>query len=252
MLVSFTQTYGNERLKLYEIYSRDKKLIELKNLCDINIHSFHNCSNGVIEYYKRINKVKNSEYLIFNNIPYSETISKLKEKLKELKCTHLFFTQDDTFSVDNDFLDPIELVEYIKSFSSNFMLSLAYTADMIDGRLKPREEKNTFNIFHLNTHHFRSQTWAGMDDSPYICTADILDIIYDNIYIKKGDVWKCEYYLKEKFSRVIIPRFTTEKTLFKAYNIMGRTLGKKEQDIKNLKEKGLYAGWSSQVSSLGS
>lgn len=45
-LISFTQTYGNRPI-LIDIYSRDERLIEFKNLFDINIYSFHNVNTKI-------------------------------------------------------------------------------------------------------------------------------------------------------------------------------------------------------------
>ena len=242
MLASFTQTYGDDRLKLHEIYSRDKRLIEFKNHFDLNIHSFHNCNLRTIENYKKLNKVKNSEYLIFNDVPYSFTIKALKIKLKNIGCTHFFFTQDDTFSADNDDINWDELIEYVNVSKGNFMLNLYYNIDHINFSLKPNVIKNSFNVYNLTTADFARETWAGMDDQAYICTLDLLPIIYDSLYEKKEDVWNCEMYLKEKFSKSVIPRLVTDKTIFKNYNILGRTVHKRLENIRDLYRKNLYAG----------
>jgi len=242
MLVSFTQTYGDDRTKLHEIYSRDKRLIEFKNCFDLNIHSFHNCSLRTIENYKKLNKVKNSEYMIFNDVPYSFTIKALKIKLKNIGCTHFFFSQDDTFSADNDNVDWDELTEYIKEFKGNFMINLYYNIDHINSTYIPLDIKNSFSVYYLTTINFAKKTWAGMDDQAYICTSDLLPIIYDSLYEKKGSVWGCEMYLKEKFSKSAIPRYVTNKTIFRNYNILGRNINRKLENIRDLYRKKLYAG----------
>jgi len=260
MIVSFRQTYGNDRGKLHEILFKDKRLIEFYNLCDLNIVSFHNCSKETIKNYKKLNKLKNTEYLVFNDIEYGECIQRLKKKLHEIKCTHFLFTQDDTFSGNNDSIDLQELINYVKSHSDKFMLSLQYNPALENvHRLKiwphgnPQKEKNenilnlkpdeilkTFDVFHLDTSIFVEKTWSGMDDTPYICSVDFLDIIYDDFYIKSGNVWDCERYLQRKFSKNSIPRFITDKIIFRNYNFIGKTLFKKEIDINLLVNKNLY------------
>jgi len=260
MLVSFRQTYGNERSKLYEILFNDKKLIELYNLCDLNIVSFHNCSDETIENYKGLNSVKNTEYLVFNDIEYGECIRRLKIKLHEIGCTHFLFTQDDTFSGDNDLIDWNEFVNYIKIHSSNFMLSLQYNQALENAHilkiwphgnpnpekdknplnLKPDEVLKTFNVFHLDSPVFVANTWAGIDDTPYVCTADLLEILYDDSYLESGSVWECEMNLKEKFQEISIPRFITDKIIARNYNFIGRTMFKKEIDKSLLIDKNLY------------
>ena len=44
----------------------------------------------------------NSFMFIHNNINYCETIKVLKTYLNEIGCTHFFFSQDDTFSANNN------------------------------------------------------------------------------------------------------------------------------------------------------
>jgi hypothetical protein len=243
MLVSFTQTYGNDRSKLHEIYSVDKRMIELKNLFDINIHSFHNCNHETITNYKKLNKVNNSMYLEFNNISYPKTIGELKNILKDIGCTHFFFSQDDTFSADNDNIDWKELITYLKEQDSNFMMNLCYNTDLIDIRIKPFLIKNTFNVYYTSSFNFRDISAYSMDDSPYMCTIDFIDIIYDNIYINEfKSVWDSERYLNKKFSNIEIPRYLLSDygNLFKNYNMFGNLTAKKEIHIKELKAKNLY------------
>jgi len=242
MLISFTQTYGNDRSKLHEIYSRDKRLIQFKNMFDINIHSFHNCNKETIDNYKNLNKVKNSIYLEFNNIPYSQTIKHLKYFLKEKGCTYFFFSQDDTFSDENSYIDWVELLDYVKEHNKNFMLDLHHVTDMLDIRIKLNEIKNTFNVYHLTSLDFHEKIQFAMDDSPYICSIDMLDVIYDDKYVQQGSVWNSERYLFEKFKTVKINRYLLSdlKKTFKNYNIFGRTTHHRDFWIKQLKQKGLY------------
>ena len=239
MLVSFTQTYGNDRTQLYEIYSKDEKLIEFKNLFDTNIHSFHNCHPKTIEKYKKFNKVKNTKYLYFNNIKYPLIIRKLRGELFKLRCTHFFFSQDDTFSDNNNWIDWKEFLDYVKLYSENLMISLRWYPEYFRGDLKPLEINETFKIYEKTSFDFYSIGGFSMDDSPYICTMDLFDKIYNDEYMKLDNIWEAELYLMEKFSKENIPRFITDKSLFKCYNIIGRTLGNKSRSIQELKRKKL-------------
>jgi len=242
MIVSFRQTYGNERHKLYEVYSKDQRLKELQNLCDVNIHSFHNCNKGTIEKYKMFNNSNNVEYLTFNGVSYTHTIKELKKKLKEMGCTHFLFTQDDTFSKDNNHIDWKELIDYVKEHTDNFMLNLSLNTDMVDIRIQPNDKRETFNVFHLTSKTFNDVGMFPMDDSSYICTIDMLDEIYDDEYLSKGSVWDAEYYLFDKFKKSVIPRFLIAdyNIVFMNYNIYGRTISKKDKNIELLRSKGLY------------
>jgi len=242
MLVSFTQTYGNDRGKLHEIYSRDKRLIEFKNLFDINIHSFHNCNRETIDNYKNLNKVKNSIYLEFNDITYGETIQQLKQKLKELNCTHFMFIQDDQFSgADYYQVDWVELIEYVKEQTNDFLLSLFYYPEMVGNQKEPDIKKETFSVYYSDSICFYNSHIMSMDDTSYICTMDLVDIIYDDVYCKEfNDIWNCEFYLAKKFSKIKLTRNYTNKQLIKTYNIIGKSLDHKDNYIYLLKKKKIY------------
>jgi len=240
MLVSFRQTYGDERWKLYEILSKDKRMIEFYNMCDLNIQSFHNCSKKTIEYFNIHNKIKNNKQLIFNNISYTDCISEMKKELKKVKTAHFFWAQDDSFSDNNKDVDLNELIEYVKSHKLNFMLNLAHNKEMMWIEY-PVEEHKTFNILKASTISWSETGRWSMDDSPYICTVDIIDEIYDETFLTKYfDVWKSEEYLNEKYKKIKLPRYLLDKQIiFKNYNILGRTTWKAEYAINKLIEKEL-------------
>jgi hypothetical protein len=81
-----------------------------------------------------------------------------------------------------------------------------------------------------------------MDDSPYICSSDMLDIIYDEGYFKNNTVWEGECYLFERFKDENVNRFLIGEGLWDRaldnYNILGITLSKKENNLERLKSKG--------------
>ena len=241
MVVSFTQTYGTGRDELLDIYSRDKRLIELKNLCDKNIYSFHNCEQSAIDKFKELNAIKNTLILEHDDIPYSETIRYLKEYLKEIGCTHFFFSQDDTFSAgENKDVDWLELILYIKRQEENFMLSLYHKNSILDLE-KPDVVKNSFEVYESTTLDFfnSDKTPWPFDDSPYICTVDMLDEIYDDEYFDQPDIWVAEEFLREKYKKKEINRFVTNKKMFQNYNLYGKTTYMEVVFRKILKVNGL-------------
>ena len=227
MLVSFTQTYGTGRDELIDIHFRDKRLIELKNHFDLNIYSFHNCEQSTIDKFKELNKdiIKNVIILKFDDKTYTETVRKFVQYIKDLKCTHFFFSQDDTFSVrSNSDIDWGELIEYVKEQDKEFMLSLYNEESIleIDG---PYENKKTFNVLKSTTKDYydSNRTPWPMDDTPYICTIDMLDEIYDEKYLSFDNIWDAELYLGDKYGRKNINRFMTNKRMFRNYNLFGIT-----------------------------
>jgi hypothetical protein len=205
MLVSFTQTYGTGRDELIDIHFRDKKLIELKNHFDYNIYSFHNCEKSTIDKFKDLNKdiIKNVIILEFDDDTYPKTVRKWIQYVKDLGCTHFFFSQDDTFSsIENKEIDWNELIKYVKKYKKEFMLSL-YNKDTILDYKGLVDFKKTFNIFKSTTLDFykSEKTPWPMDDTSYICTVDMLDEIYDEKYFSFDNIWDAEKYLRIKYNK---------------------------------------------------
>ena len=243
MTVSFTQTYEKpgrerERIELLKAYFLDRKLHEFKNHFDLNIYSFHNCPQTTINIFRKYNRVKNTEIMVFRDINYPSIVAELKSYLKKIGAKTFFFSQDDTFSDDNKDLDTKELYEYVKNQSSNFMLNLAKKPDHIDNRLISDEVKKSFKIYHIDSQKHGEATGWPMSDEPYICSADMLDLIYDKLYIKEKNIWDAEWYLQKKFSKVTIPRWITDRVLFRNYNLFGVTIKNKDIDRKSLEIKG--------------
>ena len=237
MLISFTQTYGDERRQLLDIYSRDQKLVELKNLFDINYYSFHNSSDETVKYFENINTVKNTKILRFNNISYTKCIESLVKILEEDNCTHFFFSQDDTFSKDNDDVDFAELVSYFKSQQSNFMYCLGRRRDAFKVGLNELKILKNLILYENNSLNYKSVGWGGMDDESYLCTFDMMKKIYDDSYFAVGDIWKAEGNLTRRFGAQEIPRHVGDKALLCNYNILGKNIWAKNQLIEELKEK---------------
>ena len=243
-LVSFSQTYGNERKLLLECQMKDKRMIELKNLFDVNIFSFHNCPSDTIKYFKDINIVKNSRIEIINTKHYRDTVKRMKELVKELDATHFFFSQDDTFSVDNIGVDWNEVLDYVKSFDKNFVLSMHYDGERIDPNLKPDIIGETIKIYQIdNKPYVKSpNVWMGFDDTAYICTVDMLDVFYEENYFIEQDVWDCEHVLNRRannFELIIENRHALDRCMFECHNIFGRHLVNLDKHYKNMVRLGL-------------
>jgi len=227
MLVSFTQTYGTGRDELIDIHFRDKRLIELKNHFDVNIYSFHNCEQATVDKFKKLSDgvIKNVVVLTFDDDTYLKTVRKWITYIKDLGCTHLFFSQDDTFTAyENEDIDWGELIEYVKGYDKDFMLSLYHKNIILNNPILDQEKK-TFKVFNTTTLEFYNsdKTPWSMDDTPYICTIDMIDELYDEEYLNYDNIWDAEEYLREKYNKKDINRFVTNKKMFQNYNIVGKT-----------------------------
>lgn len=239
MLVSFTQTYGSRRTELHKIHLKDKRLLELKSLFDLNIYSFHN-----VPWNQRADFVSglpftNWEVMLHAKCSYADCIRVLLSRLKSVGATHFMFMQDDTFSNFNDTIAWEDLFYIVESHKKDFLLSLAHNSALFE------EREPAIKTLTLNLYNGLMEDWIGlglwaMDDQPYICTIDVLDKLFDDEYWTRSNVWDMEIYLKNKWEKKPdTPRHFTNKALFKNYNILGNTISKKKIWRERLKEKGL-------------
>ena len=245
MIASFTQTYGNERDLhyrdvLYEGYARDSRLIEFKNMMDVNFHSFHNCDQRLIDKYKALNKVEKTVYLEHGEVLYTDTIRELLRQLDILEVTHLFFSQDDTFSGEDRTVDLVELLDYVKGFKENFMVNLAVSPKYLNHVELPTDKHRTFTVHHSNTKDYARACKFAMDDSPYIATMDMVKRIYGDYYLNdKRTIWRIEENMADHCASFSIPRYILDKITFKNFNIIGYNLAGKKPDMADLLERGI-------------
>lgn len=186
-------------------------------------------------------KIKDNSMWGFGDFIVKKIILKLKNYLKQIGCTHFFFSQDDTFSsADNKTVDWNELISYIKRYEREFMLSL-YNKNTVLNFEGEVEKQNTFNIYKSTTLDFYNsdKTPWPLDDTPYICTSDLIDEIYDEEYLSYGNIWDAEEFLREKYRIKEINRFVTDKKIFQNYNLYGKTTYMEIVFRKILKTNGL-------------
>jgi hypothetical protein len=238
MKLSFNQTYSNDRKILLEARLRDKKFIEFLSFFDINIFSFHNCNDNILDFFKNIkNKIPNVKIHINNNISYTQCIRRLLRIVETLNVKHFFFYQDDTFSCDNN-ISFDGLLNYV--FKQNdIMLTLYERKEFFEDGTVLLESFDDLDLYSNNTENFVKHNRWSFDDSPYICTTNYLSQIYDENYLNHSDVWSAECYNNFKFKTSPINRYITNKSLFKNYNFIGRNNWNKDEEIKTLKEKNI-------------
>ena len=237
MKISFTQTYGDSRRQLLEIKFKDKQLLEFLSFFDYNIFSFHNCSEDIIKFFQNNNNIPNARIIINNGITYTDCIKRLKYIISSLNAKYIFFNQDDTFSVSDEKIDYKTLCQYIFS-QDDLMLNLYERSDNIIGSAIERDLQ-TLKIYRADTYTFTNNNKWSFDDSPYICTANYIDQIYDDNYLRYNDIWSAEHYLNAKFKVVNLKRFVTSKSLFRNYNFLGVNTHNKVEEIKILSSRNL-------------
>lgn len=242
MLISFTQTYGDDRRDLFRVYERDQRLIEFKNQFDVNIYSFHNSSPETVNFFKEKNRVNNVVLFEFDNVNYTQSFKKTLELLEDSGCTHLFFSQDDTFSDDNEDLDIPAFVDFFKGKKKNFMTCLSIPFDRVKKGIKKPKTLAQFGDHILYENHslrYKRNGINGMTDDPYIATFDVVKRLYNSEYFRCNDIWRAEGSLGERFNEEKIPRHILNKPIFKNYNVIGTNNWDSENLVKQLKTKGL-------------
>ena len=241
MIITITQTYGDHRKELYDVRSRDSLLKYFIESFDHDIFSFHNCSESTIEYFKKYNSSR--EYIVQNNISYTNSLKFMIDKLRDLKCKKLIFLQDDVFSFTQD-LDQLNfIIETIKS-STIPLLNLEVRKDdfkvEIQKKMDLAHTNDEVEIWKSFTSHFSENGNYSFDDGPYVLDFDYIDIIYDNLFFKYNDVWQSENYNNQKFNFLNFPRYITNKRFFKRYNIVGMNDWNRQSELEALKKNFYY------------
>lgn len=206
---SFMQTYGGDRGDLWQYRFADKDLIRFPNNFNENIVSFHNCPPETVRSVKAgleaagLERVKHVE---FNAVPYSACIRWLKYHLKRNGFDRLFFYQDDTFSCD-----PINRHRYEDLLQPDHM-----NVEYVVGN-SPAEVRST------STDDFIAAGFWAMDDASMIANPRALDVIWDEEYLSKPDIWKAEIHLNQKFRKPenCISRFSLKNPIVVRCQIVG-------------------------------
>lgn len=224
----FTQTYGDNRIEIFDYKRFDKVDIFFRNQFDLNYYSFHNSGEiykSLVKGDKYFSLLKNVEFHSFDGIEYTDILrDHVFKYLAENGFTHFIYLQDDVFSTSKITLDfkMKDLVEFIKDEEYN-MIYLEKSADQIgvdDTRLI--KEKNGFKVYSSNSLDFLKSTGWAWDDGPFVSRIDwLLDKVYDNIYLNSGTIGKAEAYLNRKIKRIELERITTNFPIYKRYSIVG-------------------------------
>ena len=237
MIASLTFTYGDKRRDIIEYKKNDSIDKLLRSHIDYNLFIFH---NSPIAYVNEIRETRIHKDFNLNigslSGSYPAALKAALYFLKEQGVTKLLFFQDDVFSLTDSEDQIIDLIDYIKTTSDDYLNLEYYTDDAIDV-LHGRE---TFNILKTDLQYFRKNGHWSFDDSPYYATMNYtLDRIYDEEYFSCPDIWSAEWYLKSKFdaldSKTLRP--ITNKQFFRRVNFLGKNDWNKDAEIAFLDKR---------------
>lgn len=243
-LVSWTQTYGDERLLNLQLLNYDILGNYIRNKCSYIIFSFHNCSDIFYNNSKEI--IENlycKEKLIllrFNNISYLQCYKNIIEKTKQLNCSDILQIQDDQHGINNNEnvknLENISIIlELYKSNENIKHLHLFGEESIPKKNLQPIEiiNKNNIELYKYNSTDFQKCNIFAWNDGTYIIDINLIDKLL-NIKNIPHDVWRLEIYLKNIYDNNIFHRWGSNKILFKASNLFGKNINYKISKEENL------------------
>ena len=221
MLCSFTQTYSNNRSELFYYHNKDKTDIYFRNKLDKNYYCFHNSSQlykDEILKNSYLKSIKNIDIISYDNISYTHSFYNTLVKIKKEGYKYIFFLQDDVFSIVNEKLID-ELLEFVRNNSFD-MLSIE--ASNINTEAPIIFSNDNIKIYNTTSDDFKNKNLWAYDDGPYVANIDyLLNVIYDNTFFLKGDIWSAERYLNNKIINNKIERLTTNINFFRRIGIVG-------------------------------
>ena len=235
-ILSWTQTYGNERLLNIKILQYDTLGIHIRNQCSYIIFSFHNVGDVIFKQCEEIlKKIFCKEKLIileFKNISYLQCYKNIVKKTRELKCTDILQIQDDQHGINSvkniNHLENINIIldEYKNNEKMQY-LHLFEDENLPKTRLQPVEVKinNDINFYKYDSRDYKKINVYSWNDGVYIINLQLLEklILNNNI---PNDVWSMELYLKNLLDNNMIYRWGTQKVLFGVSNLYGRNITK--------------------------
>ena len=260
-IISWTQTYGGDRILNMELLEYDVIGNYLRNKCKYIIFSFHNCPDHIYQESTKILKnIYNEDKLIlikFNNCSYLECYKNIIIKCKELNCTDICQIQDDQHGINsnentNNLKDIDDIIQTYKINSNIDYLHIFGE----EGKPKPNLipintiKVNNVELYKYDSRDFKKCNIYAWNDGTYIININMIENL---LFIKNipTDVWQIEILLKNIFDNNKFYRYGTNKVLFKASNIFGRNVNKISSPEENLfRFFGETKRWNSNIKNL--
>ena len=230
-IVSFTQTYGNERYVEILLQKYDKVGQYMRNKCDKIIFSFHNCSLEIIEkskkYLSEIYDNDKLEFLIYDNMDYLTSIRKTMSYLKSIDVTDILFMNDDEYFLNNDYnLNNLHLLDilfdyYIKNNITWFSLY---------GQETPKNKKqkqcivinDELNIYSYSTLEYKKDNSYAWSQTTALYSLNFCIDLYNNKL--PDDSWNIEETFSYYFHTHDYERYGCNIELVRAINLHGHNL----------------------------
>jgi hypothetical protein len=233
----FTQTYSDDREELFKYHTKDQSDINFRSQFDLNLYSFHNCSEEYVnkllkfDYFR---KIKNLQIIKQNNVSYTDSFKEALRIIYKNNFDYIIFLQDDSLTKSDI---NKEIINYIKNENFN-MLNLELTPEDLKTTGKIVYKSGDFEVYDTSSEDFVKRGWYAFDDGAYAANVKfVLTNLYDEEYLSKGNVWDAETYLNSKIHKNPIQRLTTNNNFYWRYNILGRNNWDRENLLNQLKER---------------
>tara|TARA_Y100000590_G_scaffold369946_1_gene431504 strand:- start:1461 stop:2318 length:858 start_codon:yes stop_codon:yes gene_type:complete len=262
-IISWTQTYGSDRILNMQLLEYDVIGNYLRNKCKYIIFSFHNCPDHIYqESTKILTKLYNKDKLIllqFNNCSYLECYKNIIIKCKELNCTDICQIQDDQHGINSNEntnnLKDLDVI--IETYKINYDIKYLH---IFGDEGKPKSNLIPIDTFKINNVEFYkydsrdfkkySEYIYAWNDGTYIININMIEKLLSTRHMPH-DVWRMELFLKNILDNNQIYRYGTNKVLFKASNLYGRNVNKKISPEENLfRFFGETNCWNSHIKNL--
>ena len=230
-IVSFTQTYGNERYVEILLQKYDKVGQYMRNKCDKIIFSFHNCSLEIIEkskkYLSDIYDSNKLEFLIYDNIDYLTSIRKTMSYLKSIDVTDILFMNDDEYFLNNDYnLNNLHLLDIL----FDYYIKNSITWFSLYGQETPKNKKqkqcivinDELNIYSYSTLEYKKDNSYAWSQTTALYSLNFCIDLYNNKL--PDDSWNIEETFSYYFHTHDYERYGCNIELVRAINLNGHNL----------------------------
>ena len=250
MIVSWTQTHGDDRFIHFQLLQYDVMGIYVRNKCDKNIFSFHNSSKSYVDRCTELlQSMFSSDKLLimqFNDITYAECVLAISQKIETLGGHSMINIQDDDFFMntkENDLsrkhIDSVFDFYHRNTHINHFNLFSHVMLPNPDKNINPLEtihSDNGLRVYKWNTDVFLRNKWNELvnpgwpfswQNGPCILKLSHLNNImrfamhHTGNQKEKQDPWVLEQMFGHFYNHFNPVFWGTNQVFFKTINMLG-------------------------------
>lgn len=245
-IMVFTQTYSNNRHRLFDYHDRDAVDIYFRNVFEKTVYAFHNSPadyiQDILRNHSYFQELDNLEVIRYDNMSYPESFRRTLQKCKSEGYDYMVFLQDDVFSLGegeaathlDDLISYIQTGDFKMLHLENYVFKFEAEPETFSAPPVVHDNGAGFKVFANDSKHFEvSGQWA-MDDGPFVAHIDFLLELFDAKYFTFPTIWPAEGYINEKVKLHPIVRYSASHKFFRRYNAVGPNDWNKVQEFGEL------------------